>query len=85
MAGGAAESDVLYVSGLVAMIFSSPTWVTPIAGFVDENCGIFEDPSGEARARPGDEAERESLPLGGGEPSDLAWSRRVSSNGSGAE
>eukprot|EP00444_Apocalathium_aciculiferum_P002233 CAMPEP_0183399600 /NCGR_PEP_ID=MMETSP0370-20130417/12038_1 /TAXON_ID=268820 /ORGANISM="Peridinium aciculiferum, Strain PAER-2" /LENGTH=434 /DNA_ID=CAMNT_0025580771 /DNA_START=74 /DNA_END=1375 /DNA_ORIENTATION=- len=37
------DPDVLYVSGLVAAIFRSPTWVAPISSFVDDNCGIFED------------------------------------------
>lgn len=39
----AIDPDVLYVSGLVAAIFRSPTWVAPIAQFVDENCGTFKD------------------------------------------
>jgi len=39
----APDPDILYVSGLVAAIFRSPTWVTPISTFVDQNCGIFED------------------------------------------
>jgi len=41
MAGN--DPDILYVSGLVAAIFRSPTWVSPISTFVDDNCGIFED------------------------------------------
>merc|ERR1719221_1965611 len=38
-----ADPDILYVSSLVAAIFRSPTWVTPIASFVDEHCDCFED------------------------------------------
>lgn len=37
------DPEILYVSGLVAAIFRSPTWVSPISKFVDENCFTFED------------------------------------------
>merc|ERR1719296_419408 len=38
-----ADPEILYISSLVAAIYRSPTWFSPIAKFVDENCGIFED------------------------------------------
>lgn len=43
IAGMDADRDILYVSGLVAAIFKCPTWVSPIANFVDGNCAVFED------------------------------------------
>mmetsp|Transcript_89730 Transcript_89730/g.187443 ORF Transcript_89730/g.187443 Transcript_89730/m.187443 type:complete len:369 (+) Transcript_89730:70-1176(+) len=38
-----ADADILYVSGLVAAIFKSPTWFAPIATYMDEHCAVFED------------------------------------------
>lgn len=37
------DPEILYVSSLVAAIFRSPTWASPIAKFVDDNCYVFED------------------------------------------
>jgi len=39
----ASEEDLERISNLVVGIFRSPTWILPIAQFVDENCLIFEN------------------------------------------
>lgn len=36
------EEESAYISDYVVAILKSPTWVSPIAKFVDDNCGIFE-------------------------------------------
>jgi hypothetical protein len=37
------EDELAYISNYIVAILNSPTWVSPISKFVDENCGIFED------------------------------------------
>jgi len=37
------EEELAYISDYVVAILRSPTWVSPISKFVDDNCGIFED------------------------------------------
>eukprot|EP00931_Biecheleriopsis_adriatica_P045476 TRINITY_DN26049_c0_g1_i1.p1 TRINITY_DN26049_c0_g1~~TRINITY_DN26049_c0_g1_i1.p1 ORF type:complete len:415 (-),score=120.33 TRINITY_DN26049_c0_g1_i1:101-1345(-) len=39
----AEEEELKRVSNLVIGIFRSPTWILPVAQFVDENCAIFEN------------------------------------------
>eukprot|EP00929_Paragymnodinium_shiwhaense_P067053 TRINITY_DN33734_c0_g1_i1.p1 TRINITY_DN33734_c0_g1~~TRINITY_DN33734_c0_g1_i1.p1 ORF type:complete len:502 (+),score=163.75 TRINITY_DN33734_c0_g1_i1:168-1673(+) len=36
-------SELDWISDCFVAIFKAPTWVAPIAKFVDENCSIFED------------------------------------------
>jgi hypothetical protein len=37
------EEELAQISDYVVAILRSPTWVSPISKFVDDNCGIFED------------------------------------------
>lgn len=37
------DEDLGAISDYVVAILKSPTWVSPISKFVDDNCGIFED------------------------------------------
>lgn len=37
------EEELALISDYVVAILKSPTWVSPISKFVDDNCGIFED------------------------------------------
>jgi len=39
----AADGDLEWISDYVVSIMKSPTWVTPIAQFIDDWCGIFVD------------------------------------------
>eukprot|EP00406_Dinophysis_acuminata_P064938 CAMPEP_0179276414 /NCGR_PEP_ID=MMETSP0797-20121207/34567_1 /TAXON_ID=47934 /ORGANISM="Dinophysis acuminata, Strain DAEP01" /LENGTH=326 /DNA_ID=CAMNT_0020984973 /DNA_START=53 /DNA_END=1029 /DNA_ORIENTATION=+ len=43
MAEGGHGDDLRWLSDYVVSMLKSPTWVTPIAQFVDERCGLFED------------------------------------------
>jgi len=37
------QEDLEHISKFVMRLLQSPTWVTPIANFIDQNCSIFED------------------------------------------
>uniref|UniRef100_A0A7S1PRL8 Cilia- and flagella-associated protein 36 n=1 Tax=Alexandrium catenella TaxID=2925 RepID=A0A7S1PRL8_ALECA len=39
----AAADDLEWLSDYVVNILKSPTWVTPIAQFIDDQCGLFDD------------------------------------------
>jgi hypothetical protein len=37
------DGDVDVISDHLFSIFQAPTWVNPIAAYIDEHCGVFED------------------------------------------
>eukprot|EP00933_Yihiella_yeosuensis_P031744 TRINITY_DN25348_c0_g1_i1.p1 TRINITY_DN25348_c0_g1~~TRINITY_DN25348_c0_g1_i1.p1 ORF type:complete len:585 (+),score=145.51 TRINITY_DN25348_c0_g1_i1:72-1826(+) len=45
---GQTEEDLNWLSDYVVAVLKSPTWVTPLAQFVDEQCYIFDDDSEES-------------------------------------